>query len=84
MHCTLSDLTGQRGDADNRLSPGTLGAQKCKKPIGPARVIDAVAPSLPVWGAVDDFVLSMPDFGSKNIMVNQMGSLTGVIDWDLA
>ncbi|KAK1764834.1 hypothetical protein QBC33DRAFT_546159 [Phialemonium atrogriseum] len=52
--------------------------------IAAAKIIDVVAPSLPVRGTVDDFVLSIPDFDSQNIMVDQMGNLTGIIDWDLA
>ena len=30
------------------------------------------------------FVLSVPDFDSQNIMVDDQGNLTGIIDWDLA
>jgi len=48
--------------------------------IAAAKIIDVVAPNLP---AADDFVLSVPDFDSQNIMVDEAGNLTGIIDCDL-
>ena len=28
------------------------------------------------------FVLSHPDFGSQNVLVDDDGTITGIIDWD--
>ncbi|KAK9349748.1 hypothetical protein V1523DRAFT_399861 [Lipomyces doorenjongii] len=30
----------------------------------------------------ESFVLSLPDFDSQNIMIDERGNLTGIIDWD--
>lgn len=30
----------------------------------------------------ETFVLSLPDFDSQNIMIDERGNLTGIIDWD--
>lgn len=32
--------------------------------------------------AKETFVLSLPDFDSQNIMIDERGNVTGIIDWD--
>lgn len=46
-----------------------------------AKIMNAVLPNLP---SRDGFVISLRDFGSQNIMVDDQGNVTGLIDWDLA
>ena len=73
-YSTAAYLQDHRGP-DNMKAPWGIAA---------AKIIDAVAPNLPVRDAANDFVLSVPDFDSQNIVVDNEGNLTGIIDWDLA
>ena len=45
------------------------------------KVMDSVLPHL---DSRNIFVLCPPDFDSQNIMVDEQGNITGLIDWDLA
>ncbi|KAL2023919.1 hypothetical protein VTK56DRAFT_696 [Thermocarpiscus australiensis] len=41
-----------------------------------------MAPYLPVYDSTEGFVLCSPDFDSQNILVDDEGNVTGLIDWD--
>jgi hypothetical protein len=45
--------------------------------------MDAVVRHLPFRDSAEGFVLSVPDLDSQNILVDDEGNLTGLIDWDL-
>ena len=47
------------------------------------RITKATLQHLPFRAASDGFVLSPPDFDSQNILVDDQGNVTGIIDWDL-
>jgi len=49
--------------------------------LAESKIIDVVVPCLPEGPT--GFVLSVPDFDSQNILVDEGGALTGIIDWDL-
>ncbi|KAM7209875.1 Protein kinase-like domain containing protein [Rhypophila decipiens] len=51
--------------------------------VSATKVTKAAVGLLPFRKACDGFVLSIPDFDSQNIMVDDEGNLTGIIDWDL-
>lgn len=56
---------------------------------GPRALVDMIIPSLPLStkrasSKHETFVLSLPDFGPQNVMVDEQGNLTGFIDWDEA
>ncbi|RJE18339.1 hypothetical protein PHISCL_09328 [Aspergillus sclerotialis] len=55
--------------------------------IGSRALLDMMVSSLPLSteGASSNretFVLSLPDFDSQNVMIDEQGNLTGIIDWD--
>ena len=45
-------------------------------------MVNAVLPYLPS-DVAENFVLSIPDFDAQNVIVDNEGTLTGIIDWDL-
>lgn len=47
-----------------------------------AKIMPAVLDCLSAMNTDSDFVLMIPDFDSQNIMVDDEGTVTGVIDWD--
>lgn len=56
---------------------------------GSRALLDMMILSLPLStegpsGDRESFVLSLPDFDSQNVMVDEEGNLTGMIDWDNA
>ncbi|KAH8662782.1 kinase-like domain-containing protein [Ilyonectria robusta] len=48
------------------------------------KVLEAIRDSLPALDSPPGFVLCLPDFDSQNVLVDDEGSVTGLIDWDLA
>jgi aminoglycoside phosphotransferase (APT) family kinase protein len=50
--------------------------------IAAYKVVDAILPFLPS-DVAEQFVLSIPDFDAQNVMVDDEGNVTGIIDWDL-
>ncbi|AEO67161.1 uncharacterized protein THITE_14102, partial [Thermothielavioides terrestris NRRL 8126] len=48
------------------------------------KVMHALMRSWPDLDPEDGFVLCPPDFDSQNILVDEAGTITGIIDWDLA
>lgn len=53
----------------------------CKSPhaIGAAKILEEMLPLLP---QSSDYVLALPDYDSQNVMADEKGNITGVIDWD--
>lgn len=51
--------------------------------IAAYEVVDAVLPYLPSDNIAERFVLAIPDFDAQNVMVDDEGDVTGIIDWDL-
>lgn len=51
--------------------------------VAATTVTKAAVRHLPFRESSEGFVLSIPDFDSQNIMVDDEGNLTGIIDWDL-
>ncbi|RYC80709.1 hypothetical protein BFJ63_vAg16406 [Fusarium oxysporum f. sp. narcissi] len=49
-----------------------------------AKVLEAIKDSLPALDSPPGFVLCLPDFDSQNVLVDDEGTVTGLIDWDLA
>lgn len=47
--------------------------------IGAARILEEMLPYIP---STSEFVLAPPDFDSQNVMVDEQGNITGLIDWD--
>ncbi|KAI9872162.1 MAG: hypothetical protein M1830_002007 [Pleopsidium flavum] len=65
------------------------GRSKEKADLGIRKLLSMIVDCLPfskrthVPGATrETFVLSPPDFGPQNILVNENGEVTGIIDWD--
>ncbi|KAK9428614.1 hypothetical protein V1505DRAFT_357644 [Lipomyces doorenjongii] len=55
--------------------------------LGSRMILDMMISCLPlstksVSTNQESFVLSLPDFDSQNIMIDERGNLTGIIDWD--
>lgn len=55
--------------------------------IGSRALLDMMVSSLPLSteresSNRESFVLSLPDFDSQNVMIDEQGNLTGIIDWD--
>ncbi|KAL7923764.1 kinase-like domain-containing protein [Trichoderma austrokoningii] len=48
-----------------------------------AKVLKAMVDYLPTLDSPPGFVLCLPDFDSQNVMVDDKGTVTGLIDWDL-
>lgn len=49
-----------------------------------AKVLEAVVDCLSSLDSPPGFVLCLPDFDSHNVLVDDQGAVTGLIDWDLA
>lgn len=49
-----------------------------------AKVMEVIMGLLPTLDSPPGFVLCLPDFDSQNVLVNDEGDVTGLIDWDLA
>ncbi|KAF5018595.1 hypothetical protein F66182_9424 [Fusarium sp. NRRL 66182] len=49
-----------------------------------AKVVEAIMGLLPTLDSPPGFVLCLPDFDSQNVLVDDEGTVTGLIDWDLA
>lgn len=47
--------------------------------IGAAKVLEEMLPLLP---HSSEYVLALPDFDSQNVMADEEGNITGLIDWD--
>ncbi|KAI9839045.1 MAG: hypothetical protein M1837_002263 [Sclerophora amabilis] len=61
---------------------GRLGA-KHPLPIGARKLVAIMIPYLPsAKKARETFVLAPPDFDSQNVMIDERGNITGIIDWD--
>ncbi|KAL2756518.1 hypothetical protein ACRALDRAFT_2026580 [Sodiomyces alcalophilus JCM 7366] len=50
--------------------------------ISASKLTNAMIPYLPAYDSTEGFVLCPPDFDSQNIMVDDEGNITGIIDWD--
>lgn len=50
--------------------------------IGAAKVLEEILPLMPVHDST--YALALPDFDSQNIMADEQGNITGIIDWDNA
>ncbi|KAI1132260.1 kinase-like domain-containing protein [Nemania abortiva] len=48
-----------------------------------AKVLEAMLDCLPTSDSLSSFVLCPPDFDSQNVLVDDEGTVTGLIDWDL-
>ncbi|KAF7293115.1 hypothetical protein MKEN_01468900 [Mycena kentingensis (nom. inval.)] len=48
------------------------------------KILDLLLPSLPFLHEERCFSLTMPDFGLQNVMVDEDGNVTALIDWDYA
>ncbi|KAI4858978.1 kinase-like protein [Hypoxylon rubiginosum] len=48
------------------------------------KIMSHILPFSPIYDAQDSFVLRAPDFNPQNVMVDEQGNVTGLIDWDLA
>ncbi|KAI5865644.1 hypothetical protein GGS23DRAFT_560127 [Durotheca rogersii] len=46
------------------------------------KLLDVIVPCLPVGSRDESFVLSAPDLDSQNVLVDEEGNVTGIIDWD--
>ncbi|KAH6886251.1 kinase-like domain-containing protein [Thelonectria olida] len=51
---------------------------------GARMVLDVAMACLPMDGSPPGFVLCAPDFNSQNIMADDEGNITALIDWDFA
>ncbi len=62
-------------DSDNKRHMWSVGARQ---------LVGMMIPCLPrpPENQRETFVLSLPDFDSQNVMTDESGSLTGIIDWD--
>ncbi|KAJ0123844.1 uncharacterized protein J7T55_012314 [Diaporthe amygdali] len=49
--------------------------------VGAAKVLEEMLPFLP-QSTESTYVLALPDFDSQNIMADDQGNITGLIDWD--
>ncbi|KAH6954057.1 kinase-like domain-containing protein, partial [Ilyonectria sp. MPI-CAGE-AT-0026] len=49
-----------------------------------AKVLEAIKDSLPALDSPPGCVLCLPDFDSQSVLVDDEGSVTALIDWDLA
>ncbi|KAI3324256.1 kinase-like domain-containing protein [Xylariaceae sp. AK1471] len=49
-----------------------------------AKVLEVMLDCLPAPDSPSSFVLCPPDFDSQNVLVDDEGTVTGLIDWDLA
>ncbi|KAI1195567.1 kinase-like domain-containing protein [Nemania serpens] len=49
-----------------------------------AKVLEVMLDCLPTPDSPSSFVLCPPDFDSQNVLVDDQGTVTGLIDWDLA
>lgn len=49
-----------------------------------AKVLEAIVNCLPTLDSPPGFVVCLPDFDSQNVLVDDQGTITGLIDWDLA
>ncbi|KAJ2994636.1 hypothetical protein NUW58_g1500 [Xylaria curta] len=49
-----------------------------------AKVLEVLLGCLPTPDSPSSFVLCPPDFDSQNVLVDDEGTVTGLIDWDLA
>ncbi|KAI1375091.1 kinase-like protein [Hypoxylon crocopeplum] len=47
------------------------------------KVMQIAMPHSPITGSQNGFVLCHPDFNPQNVMVDEHGNVTGLIDWDL-
>lgn len=56
----------------NEKSPFSIGAAKLLE--------EEILPLIPCDSS--EFVLALPDFDSQNVMADEMGNITGIIDWD--
>ena len=57
--------------------------------MGSQKLVDSMIRHLPpstsnpsTQQSLETFVLSLPDYDSQNIMIDERGNLTGIIDWD--
>ncbi|XXG99976.1 hypothetical protein Hte_006317 [Hypoxylon texense] len=48
------------------------------------KIMQHVLPFSAICDAQDSFVLRPPDFNPQNVMVDEQGNVTGLIDWDFA
>ncbi|KAI2641414.1 kinase-like protein [Hypomontagnella submonticulosa] len=49
-----------------------------------SKVLESIMPSSAIHDSTVGFVLRPPDLDSQNVMVDEQGNVTGLIDWDLA
>lgn len=47
------------------------------------KLLDVLISHFPAQDSTEGFVMSLPDFDSQNVMVDENGYVTGIIDWDL-
>ncbi len=57
--------------------------------MGSQKLMDSMIRHLPsstnnpsTWQCLETFVLSLPDYDSQNVMIDEHGRRTGIIDWD--
>ena len=60
--------------------PFTIGSEKLMNSIIGHLPLSTINPSS--RQSPETFVLSLPDYDSQNIMIDEQGNLTGLIDWD--
>lgn len=60
----------------NFLAPTNV---KSPYAIGAAKVLEEMLPFLP---HSSEYVLALPDYDSQNVMADEEGNITGLIDWD--
>lgn len=53
--------------------------QKSDFAVGAAKVLEEMRPFLP---SSTSYVLALPDYDSQNVMADEAGNITGLIDWD--
>lgn len=50
--------------------------------VAESKLLDIMVPCLPVGNRDEGFVLSAPDLDAQNVLVDEEGNVTGIIDWD--
>ncbi|PTB65132.1 hypothetical protein BBK36DRAFT_1122360 [Trichoderma citrinoviride] len=48
-----------------------------------AKIMEVIMGFLSIFDSPPGFVLCLPDFDSQNVLVDDQGAVTGLIDWDL-
>ncbi|KAI1118021.1 kinase-like domain-containing protein [Nemania sp. NC0429] len=84
LHVTMSgpyDSTSAFLDRNPAEGPGENASVWNK---AAAKLSEVLLDCLPTLDSPSSFVLCFPDFDSQNVLVDDEGTVTGLIDWDLA